>query len=162
MEQRVKALESERELWTQKIKAMEQQLAQAKSGVIDTKLIQKPASFTGERSSWTDWAFSSRAYIGAVSPRMKLLMDHAQTSDIPLAPPGDEEDQKQNTQLYFIMVIVVKDQALRKVRMAPEGHGAWVASAVRGVRTSQGQEVPGHAVGHLAHDAEGASWAGAG
>ncbi len=49
---------------------------------------------------------------------MKLLMDHAQASDVPLAQATDLADRALDEQFHFVIVMLVKDMALKKVRTA--------------------------------------------
>eukprot|EP00974_Lingulodinium_polyedra_P079173 7668980-Lingulodinium_polyedra.AAC.1 len=65
-----------------------------------------------------------RAYVGAVSPRTLHLLMSAQATTAELGLPSDEVDMELNSQLYFLVVMMVRDAALRKVRLAAVGHGA--------------------------------------
>jgi len=92
--------------------------------LIDTRLMQKPSTFAGDRASWSDWSFTVKAYVGAVSSRMRFLMQAAQGEENTVGLPEDPEDQRANNQLYFVLAMLVKDMAMKRVRSAPEGHGA--------------------------------------
>jgi len=131
-DQVVAQLQQQNEILLQRLLALESSVAAGvpvsgsprvapERSVIDTKLMQKPSPYSGDRQAWADWAFTFRAYVGAVSARMKLLMDAAQTSSVTLAPLTNTEDRQLDEQLYFIIVMLVRDVALRKVKAAPEG-----------------------------------------
>eukprot|EP00971_Amphidinium_carterae_P331202 6464626-Amphidinium_carterae.1 len=68
------ALEQEL-LTTRGQQQQQQQQAQAaqqnvRSGVIDTRTLSRPDTFTGDHTKWRDWRAVMKAYTGAISPRM--------------------------------------------------------------------------------------------
>ena len=46
-------------------------------GVIDTRTLGKPKSFSGQTSEWTTWQFTFKAFACAVHPKMKEVFDLA-------------------------------------------------------------------------------------
>ena len=45
--------------------------------VVDTRVLQKPKEFGGTSEDWPSWAFSMRAYIGAVDSKLLDVMKRA-------------------------------------------------------------------------------------
>ena len=72
-------------------------------GIVDTRLIGKPKSFSGREEDWQAWAMMTRAYTGAVSERLAYLMD--QSENAPSAPVnaalGEQNDRELSTQLFY-------------------------------------------------------------
>ena len=92
------------------------------SSLVDTRLIGKPAVFSGTQEPWTDWSFVFKAYCSALSTRLVALMEAAQgQSD--LIMPTDPADQAISSQLYYVLALSCKDRALEKLRAAPIGNG---------------------------------------
>ena len=83
-------------------------------------------AFDGDRTTRADWAFTFRAYASAVSTRMAVLMEHAQSAtdwlDLPTAP----SDKQVIAQLYYVLAMLVKDGAMKKARNALVGHGSGI------------------------------------
>ena len=97
-------------------------------GVIDTRTLGKPKSFSGETSEWTTWQFTFKAFACAVHPKMKEVLDLATRKG---ADPDNASDitgelQSLSTQLYYMLVMMLSDQAQEIVRNSPEGIGAEV------------------------------------
>ena len=46
-------------------------------GVIDTRTLGKPKSFTGQTAEWTTWQFTFKAFACAAHPKMKEVFDLA-------------------------------------------------------------------------------------
>ena len=94
---RIVQLEADNGTMARRLVALEQAFAQAqpvpgrppsqpatdRSSVVDTRLMQKPQSFSGDRVTWSDWAFTFRAYVGAVNGRMKQLLDEPSPATYP-------------------------------------------------------------------------------
>ena len=113
MANRLLTLEQEKQQMASKIVGLEAAVTSSATSVrvdgrpktvIDTKLMQKPKSFNGDKSAWSDWAFCFRAYVGAVDARMKTLLDHAQVATAPLGQPTDPSASSLDEQLYFVIV----------------------------------------------------------
>ena len=49
--------------------------------LIDTRTLTKPGNFRGEPGEWSDWAFATRAYLGALSHRMMEVVERTQYSE---------------------------------------------------------------------------------
>ncbi len=120
---RIQQLEADRDALVQRLFALERRFAQQvpvqqvtvapqadRTSVIDTRLMQKPQAFGGDRTAWSDWSFTFRAYVGAVNGRIQLLMDQAQASDTALPPAHDATDRALDEQLYFVIVMLVRTQ----------------------------------------------------
>ena len=92
--------------------------------VIDTSLIKQPAVFDGDRTTWADWAFTFRAYASAVSTRMVVVMAHAQSATEPWDLPAAASVNQANAQLRYVLVMLVKDGAMKKAEHKSVGHGS--------------------------------------
>ena len=98
------------------------------AGVIDTRTLGKPKSFTGQTAEWTTWQFTFKAFACAAHPKMKEVFDLAtrKGSDPVVNSDMTVELQSPSTQLYYLLVMMLSDQALEIVRNSPEGIGAEV------------------------------------
>ena len=94
------------------------------AGVIDTRTLGKPKSFTGLTAEWTTWQFTFKAFACAAHPKMKDVFDLAtrKGSDPVVNSDMTTELQSLSTQLYHMLVMTLSDQALEIVRNSPEGH----------------------------------------
>ena len=97
-------------------------------GVIDTRTLGKPKSFAGQTSEWTTWQFTFKAFACAVHPKMKEVFDLTTRKG---ADPVNASDitfelQSLSTQLYYMLVMMLSDQAQEIVRNSLEGIGAEV------------------------------------
>ena len=45
--------------------------------LVDTRM-GKPPSFKGEEALWADWSFKFKAFVGAVSPQVAVLLEQAE------------------------------------------------------------------------------------
>ena len=93
---------------------------------IDTRTLGKQKSFTGQTAEWTTWQFTFKAF--AAHPKMKEVFDLAarKGSDPVVNSDMTAELQSLSTQLYYMLVMMLSDQALEIVRNSPEGNGAEV------------------------------------
>ena len=94
---------------------------------IDTRLLGKPAHFDGQKG-WKDWSVVMRSYMSAVTRNAPDYMKHAELSDTPvLNATLSHEQAKFSSQLYYVLVMTCKAQALDKVINAGQGEGleAW-------------------------------------
>ena len=91
---------------------------------VDTRMLNKPECFSGKDADWAQFALLMRAYVGAMSPRMfellKLAEDPERSIDRVDLEPGDEH---LDTQLYFVLTMLVKGNALDKVSLVEQGEG---------------------------------------
>ena len=60
---------------------------------IDTRLLGKPETFTGEEAKFKDWTTITRSYCALVNPLLRLEIKDAETSQVPILRVnlGDEE-----------------------------------------------------------------------
>ena len=91
-EQRVAALEAQvgelRDANLHLKGALDEQRAQAavrqpaqQQQVVDTRLMGKPKNFNGKEDDWHQWAITTRAYAGAISERLLVLMDESESAE---------------------------------------------------------------------------------
>ena len=65
--------------------------------VIDTRLLKQPVAFDGDRTKWADWAdwaSTFRAYASAISTRLVVLIEHAQSATDPMDLPAAPSDKQ--------------------------------------------------------------------
>ena len=98
------------------------------TGVIDTRTLGKPKTFTGQPSEWTTWQFTIKALACATHARMRDVFELAtrKGSDPVINSDMTVELQSLSTQLYYMLVMMLSDQALEIVLNSPEGVGAEV------------------------------------
>ena len=98
------------------------------AGVIDTRTLGKPKSFTGQTAEWTTWQFTFTAFACAAHPKMNEVFDLATLKGLEAVVNSDmiAELQSRSTQLYYMLVMMLSDQALVIVRNSSEGNGAEV------------------------------------
>ena len=98
------------------------------TGVIDTRTLGKPKSFTGQPSEWTTWQFTFKAFACATHARMRDVFELAtrRGSDPVINSDMTAELQSLRTQLHYMLVMMLSDQALEIVRNSPERVGAEV------------------------------------
>eukprot|EP00971_Amphidinium_carterae_P204805 4064705-Amphidinium_carterae.1 len=89
--------------------------------LVDTRLLSKPQSFSGEQAAWPAWSFVFAAYCEAVSADLGRLMKQAAAAASPVAYSG--RDAELSNQLYLMLVLSTTNRALDKVRGAPSGNG---------------------------------------
>ena len=103
--------------------------------LIDTRVLGKPSSFSGDdedpKMPWASWSFVARAYFAALDGRMSDML--AKASALSESPTTIDNvslaaDEKQlSTTLYYALCLMCKDSALGIVKTVPEGSGfeAW-------------------------------------
>ena len=93
------------------------------TGVIDTRTLGKPKTFTGQPAAWTTWQFTFKAFACATHARMRDVFESAtrKGSDPVINSDMKVELQSLSTQLYYMLVMMLSDQALEIVRNSPEG-----------------------------------------
>ena len=98
------------------------------TGVIDTRTLGKPKMFTGQPAEWTTWQFTFKAFACATHSRMRGVFELAtrKGSGAVVNSEVTVELQSLSTQLYYMLVMMLSDQALEIVRNSPEGVGAEV------------------------------------
>ena len=97
------------------------------TGVIDTRTLGKPKTFTGQPAEWTTWQFAFKAFACATHARMRDVFELTtrKGSDPVINSDMTVELQSLSTQLYYMLVMMLSDQALKIVRNS-EGVGAEV------------------------------------
>ena len=103
-----------------------------------TRARGKPKAFTGEPAEWTTWQLTFKAFACATHARMRDVFELAtrKGSDLVINSDMTVELQSLSTQLYYMLVMMLSDQALEIVRNSPEGVGAEVChKLVWGERT---------------------------
>ena len=98
------------------------------TGVIDTRTVGKPKTFTGQPSEWSTWQFTVKAFACATHPRMRDVSELASRKGSDLVANCDmpAELQSLSTQMYYMLVMMFSGQALEIVRNSLEGVGAEV------------------------------------
>ena len=96
------------------------------AGVIDTRTLGKPKSFTGQTAECTQFTF--KAVACAAHAKMKEVFDLATRNGADPVVNSDMtvEFQSLSTQLYYMLVMMLSDQAQEIVRNSLEGVGAEV------------------------------------
>ena len=94
------------------------------AGPVDTKVVSKPEHFTGREEDWPKFSVLMRAYVGALSPRMLELLKMAEQPEAPIdrvdLDPGDDI---LDTQLYFVLAMLLKEGSLDKLELVEHGEG---------------------------------------
>ncbi len=105
----------------------QQQVAgqQATSSVIDTRTLGKPETFKGDPNEYADWSFVLKAYVACVNHKFVDLVKRVEESRVPMLNYAlSEGDRALSTQLYYILVMLVKGRALDVVQNTGPGEGA--------------------------------------
>ena len=94
------------------------------AGPVDTRMMNKPESFSGKDTDWPQFALLTRAYVGAISPRMYEILKMAEDPTVSIdrvdLEPGDD---MLDTQLYYILTMLVKGNAVDKISLVEYGEG---------------------------------------
>ena len=96
--------------------------------IVDTRVLGRPDYIDGTPGSWRDWSTTFRAYSAACEPRLEQLMRDVETKSVPqLAALLPENQREINAQLYYMLVMLTKQQSLDRVVSAGQGEGleAW-------------------------------------
>ena len=92
---------------------------------VDTRTLGKPEVFKSDPSEYSDWSFVLKSYLACISPDYIDLLDRISGSRVSM--PNrllGESDRKLSTQLYYILVMLVKGRALDVVQNTGPGEGA--------------------------------------
>ena len=75
------------------------------AGVIDTRMLGKPKSFTGQAAEWTTWQFTFKAFACAAHPKMEEVFDLATQKGADPVVNNDmsQELQSLSTQLFHML-----------------------------------------------------------
>ena len=93
--------------------------------IVDTRLLSKPKNFNGKQDEWVAWAFKLRAYLGALGGVLLKEIDavgaaaQADVLNVRLTPEGQGRSRK----LYYILVLLLDDQALQLAKPARRRKG---------------------------------------
>ena len=82
----------------------------------------KPEVFKSDPSEYSDWSFVLKSYSACISPDYIDLLDRISGSRVSM--PNrllGESDRKLSTQLYYILVMLVKGRALDVVQNTGPG-----------------------------------------
>ena len=98
------------------------------TGVLDTRTLGKPKTFTGQPAEWTTWQFTFKAFACATHARMRDVFELATRKGSNLVINSDMTVvlQSLSTLLCYMLVMMLSDQALEIVRNSLEGVGAEV------------------------------------
>jgi hypothetical protein len=105
--------------------------------LVDTRVLGKPSTFSGETDAngkptegmaWTPWRFTLRAYLTAVNPRVRHLMDESEKATenpnpIENSDMGNPEDRELSEHLFYTLAMLCRGKALQVVQRADEGAG---------------------------------------
>jgi len=98
-------------------------------GQVDTRLLGRPESFDGVSVKWKDWPIVFRAYMGAAVPILRDLMARVEGAlDQPaLNAVLERQEEAASQQMYFVLVMLTKGEALDIVINSGQGEGleAW-------------------------------------
>ena len=90
--------------------------------IVDTRTLGKPEVFKSDPSEYSDWSFVLKSYLACISPDYIDLLDRISGSRVSM--PNrllGESDRKLSTQLYYILVMLVKGRALDVVQNTGPG-----------------------------------------
>ena len=93
-----------------------------------TRALGKPKTFTGQPAEWSTWQFTFKVFACATHARMRYVFEFAtrQGSDLVINSDMTVDLQSLSTQLYYMLVMMLSDQALEIVRNSLDGVGAEV------------------------------------
>ena len=79
---------------------------------------QAPKTFTGQPAEWTTWQFTFKAFACATHSRMRDVFESAtrKGSDLVVNSDMTPEVQSLSTQLFYMLVMMLSDQAVEIVR----------------------------------------------
>ena len=95
---------------------------------IDTRVLGRPDHFEGIPGTWRDWSTVFRAYAAACEPRLESLMREVESKDAPqLMAVLNEDVRPISSQLYYMLIMLNKQQSLDRIVPAGTGEGleAW-------------------------------------
>ena len=97
----------------------------ARPQLVDTKL-GKPSPFCGEPSKFEEFDFKLKAYVSLVDPRFRPLLERAEArgDETILLSSMDAARQQLAQELYYTVVMLTQNGALRIVKGVHDGNGA--------------------------------------
>ena len=116
----VTILTSERESLARQVQSLTGTPGQRlRTGVVDTRVIDKPDQFDGDPMKYGDWSFKLGSYLGGVDQRYQEELATTEASSTPrLNATFDSEASAPCTQMYYIMVMTTAGAALVKCHNA--------------------------------------------
>ena len=105
-------------------------------GLVDTRGMGRPPSFSGDEKSWREWRGKVTAYLYAADPLAKEALERAEVNNTPITPATLESDHEIanseraiafSSKLYLVLVDTCKGEPYRIVESAGYGNGleAW-------------------------------------
>ena len=96
---------------------------------VDTRMLGRPDVFQGDESKWADWSTVLRAYGGICNSELLKAMPlaEAEAGDVSNAAVSKPEVVTASNQLYFMLVLITRNEPLNIVVNAGSGEGllAW-------------------------------------
>lgn len=134
--------EAERQRPEQRLLAV-QGRARSRVGV-DTRTPGRPDAFAGyeTETQWRDWAIVFRSYAALVNPDLDAAMQQAKQNAVPMRSDafGSDELKAASTDLYHLLLHLVKGVALDKVINAGPGGAGDMARVLQHIRTAAPQQ----------------------
>lgn len=82
-------------------------------GLVDTRTLGKPEVFKGDANEFADWCFIFRSYMSCINVGFTDLMERAERSGFPIPNRAlTESDRALSSQLYFVLVMLLRGRAL--------------------------------------------------
>ena len=116
---------------------------------VDSRLLGRPPTFSGDEAGWEDWAFTMRAYLCTLQPHSgvgvwdaELWLTTAETSAVFVDNARMLQDGREFSQhLYYILAMLLKGGTLITLKRVPRGHGleAWRQLCIRYDRPAAGR-----------------------
>ena len=89
--------------------------------MVDTRLLGRPDIYHGDATKWRDWKLVFTAFCGAVNTRMEELMTEVATDSVRKTnEERSAEDRQISIQLSFMLSLLLRGQALDKIRNSVE------------------------------------------
>ena len=99
-------------------------LAMAAPGLVDTRLLDKPRTYGGNKSEWTSWKYVLRSYLGAVNPELLQPLQESEAALTPIALDALEEKQQANARtISFVLSQVLVGAPLQLIMNISDMNG---------------------------------------
>ena len=99
-------------------------MTESTSQVIDTRLLGKPRSHSGNKGDFQTFKYSLMSYLGALSPELAELTKKAPGSQNPIMVAGLNDDDKKNSRtLPYILSQLLTGSSLTLVMNVERNHG---------------------------------------
>ena len=94
------------------------------SPLIDTRMLTKPKPFSGKDEDWASWAVVTRAYCGALDPRLLQEMNAVETlGTLQDNAQMTEDQQRRSCTLYYLLAMLADGRSQSMVTTCPVGLG---------------------------------------